>query len=230
MTERRDSPGQVQGMMSVFFTWRPSFGPKEKENGRRIAPLLNFEANCRSTAKEAIVPSKGLWILLSVVLVAPLLLPRVLAAPHDEPNDEDGVRKIVAGFPESWNRHDMEAFGKLFAADADFVNVAGNWWKGREEIQAQHAFSHGTIPADTKGFEAARAYYGIFKASTLRLTQIDVRFLRSDVAVAHASCELLGDARTPNPRHCVLTFVLTRQDGNWFIAAAHNTEINRTVK
>jgi uncharacterized protein (TIGR02246 family) len=57
-----------------------------------------------------------------------------------------------------------------------------------------------------------------------------VRFLRKDVAVAHASCELLGDARTPDPRHCMITFVLTRQDGVWLIAAAQNTEINRTVK
>jgi uncharacterized protein (TIGR02246 family) len=71
----------------------------------------------------------------------------------------------------------MDAFGKLFAIDADFVNVAGNWWKGRQEIQMQHAYSHGTIPADTPGFEEVRRYYGIFKTSTLRFTQVDVRFL-----------------------------------------------------
>jgi hypothetical protein len=48
--------------------------------------------------------------------------------------------------------------------------------------------------------------------------------------VAHASWELLGDARSPNPRHGLITFVLTRQDGAWLIAAAQNTEINRAVK
>jgi ketosteroid isomerase-like protein len=172
------------------------------------------------------MPSKTLCIVLSLALVTPFVIARVFA----QPNDEAEVRKIVGGFPQSWNNHDMNAFGKLFAIDADFVNVAGNWWKGRQDIQMQHAYSHGTIPADTPGFEDVRRYYGIFKSSTMRLTQIDVRFLRRDVAVAHASCELLGDTRTPNPRYCILTFVLTREDGNWLIAAAHNTEINRTVK
>ncbi|MGA2418973.1 MAG: SgcJ/EcaC family oxidoreductase [Candidatus Acidiferrum sp.] len=170
--------------------------------------------------------SKGLWIVLSLVLVVPLLIARVFAAQ----NDEQGVRKTVGGFAQNWNNHDMDAFGNLFATDADFVNVAGDWWKGRQDIQMEHAYSHGTIPADTKGFEALRTYYGIFKSSTLRFTQMEVRFLRRDVAVAHASWELLGDTRTPNPRQGIFTFVLARQDGGWFIAAAQNTESKRTVK
>jgi hypothetical protein len=62
----------------------------------------------------------------------------------------------------------------------------------------------------------------------MRFTQIDVRFLHKDVAVAHVSWELLGDVRTPNPRHGLFTFVLTRQGGSWLISAAQNTEINPT--
>jgi hypothetical protein len=41
---------------------------------------------------------------------------------------------------------------------------------------------------------------------------------------------LRGDSRTQNPRRGVFTFVLTRQNDGWLIAAAQNTEINRTVK
>jgi uncharacterized protein (TIGR02246 family) len=144
------------------------------------------------------------------------------------PNDEQDVRQAVSGFVDCWNRHDMVAFGKLFAPDADFVNVAGDWWKGREAIQERHAYAHGAIPVDTPG-DLPR-YYGIFKNSTLKFTQIEVRFLRKDVAVAHVSMELLGDARTPNPRRTTATFVLTRQNGGWLIAAAQNTEIDRVVK
>jgi uncharacterized protein (TIGR02246 family) len=151
-----------------------------------------------------------------------------VASPLAAPNDEQEVRQAVNGFAETWNRHDMAAFGRLFAPDADFVNVAGDWWKGSQAIQMHHAYSHGTIPADTQG--EPLVYYGIFKTSTMRFNEIDVRFLRKDVAVAHASWELLGDARTPNPRHGLFTFVLNRQDGGWLVAAAQNTEINRTVK
>jgi Domain of unknown function (DUF4440) len=146
------------------------------------------------------------------------------------PSDPGDVRNVIDGFATAWNHHDMDAFGKLFATDADFVNVAGARWTGRESIQMHHAWSHGAIPRDTPGFEKSDPRYGIFKTSTLRFTEIDVRFLRNDVAVALVNSELVGDARTPNPRHAVLTFVLIRQNGGWSIAAAQNTEINRTVK
>jgi uncharacterized protein (TIGR02246 family) len=161
-------------------------------------------------------------LLLLALMVLPFAA-RLFAAP----GDEEQVRRAVNSFAETWNHHDMEAFGRLFAPDADFVNVAGDWWKGRQAIEERHAYAHGTIPADTPG-DLPR-YWGIFKTSTLRFTQIDVRFLRKDVAVVHVGMELLGDARTTNPRHSTATFILTRQNGGWLIAAAQNTEINRTV-
>jgi len=151
----------------------------------------------------------------------------VLAAP----NDAEEVRSVVAGFATTWNRHDLDAFGKLFAPDADFVNVAGSLWLGRQSIQAQHAYTHGVIPADSPGFsEEDRFYHGIFKNSRMKFNQVNVRFLRKDVAIAHVNWELLGDVRTQSPRRGVFLFVLARQDSGWLIAAAQNTEIDRTVK
>jgi uncharacterized protein (TIGR02246 family) len=38
----------------------------------------------------------------------------------------------------------MERFASVFAVDADFVNVRGWWWRGREEIQKNHATLHCT--------------------------------------------------------------------------------------
>ena len=87
------------------------------------------------------------------------------------------------------------------------------------------------IPADSPGFsEEDRRYCGIFKNSTLKFNQIDVRFLRKEVAIAHVNWELSGDARTQNPRRGVFMFVLDRQNAAWLIAAAQNTEIDRAVK
>jgi ketosteroid isomerase-like protein len=165
--------------------------------------------------------------LAAVAVLTSLLANSVLGAQRDV----EGVRNLVAGFATSWNHHDLDAFGKLFAPDADFVNVAGLLWTGRQSIQAQHAYIHGVIPADSPGFsEEDRPYHGIFRNSSLKFDQIDVRFLRKEVAIAHVNWELLGDARTQNPRRGVFTFVLTRQNAGWLIAAAQNTEIERTVK
>jgi uncharacterized protein (TIGR02246 family) len=158
--------------------------------------------------------------------LAAMVLPFVIRVPAQS-SDEAAVRQVVSGLVDAWNRHDMDAFGKLFAPDADFVNVTGDWWKGREAIQERHAYAHGTIPVDTPGDQPR--YWGIFRTSTLRFTQTDVRFLRKDVAVVHVTMELHGDARTPDARHTTATFVLTRRDGGWLIAAAQNTEIHRAV-
>jgi hypothetical protein len=166
-------------------------------------------------------------VLAAVAALTFLTADCALAAP----DDTEHVRNVVAGFAATWNRHDLDAFGKLFAPDADFVNVAGLWWTGRQSIQRQHAYTHGVIPADSPGFSAEdRPYWGIFRNSTMRFAKADVRFLRSDVAVARVSWELLGDARTHNPRRGAFMFVLTRQNAAWLIAAAQNTEINRSVK
>ncbi len=141
--------------------------------------------------------------------------------------DEEAVRKVVNGFPEAWNRHDMNAYEALFTPDADFVPVTGTHMKGRESIQLNHAFTHGAIPADSAGVTLPKSAYGIFKTSNLTYKQIDVRFLRKDVAVAHAQNELVGDARTKNARHTLVVMILTKENGRWLIAVFQNTEINR---
>jgi ketosteroid isomerase-like protein len=146
---------------------------------------------------------------------------------HAASGDEEAVRKVVIGFAETWNRHDMNAFGALFTRDADFVNVTGTYWKGRESIQLNHAFTHGAIPEDSAGVTVPKSIYGIFKTSNLTFKQIDVRFLRKDVAVAHVQTELQGDARTKDLRRTLVVMILTKENGQWLVAVAQNTEINR---
>lgn len=164
-------------------------------------------------------------LIATVAVLTSVLATGVLAAP----NDTQDVRSVVGAFATTWNHHDMDAFGKLFATDADFVNVGGARWVGREQIQLHHAYSHGTIPENSLP-EENPAHYAIFKHSTMNFVHIDVRFLRKDVALARVNWRLLGDVRTQNPRRGVLTFVLTRQNEAWLIAAGQNTEINRAVK
>lgn len=173
-----------------------------------------------------IVMNRPLCLLAALSLMPSLVATCAFA----KPNDVDDVRNAVAGFATSWNAHDMGAFGKLFAADADFVNVTGILMKGRNEIQSHHAWSHGAIPESTHVPQTLSKNYGIFKHSTMKFNQVDVRFLRKDVAVAHVNWKLSGDSRTTTPRHGVFLFVLTQQNGGWLIATAQNTEINRTVK
>jgi ketosteroid isomerase-like protein len=168
--------------------------------------------------------------VLRVVAIAVLLLLSPATRSLAAPNDEASIRNVVAGFTKAWNSHDMDAFGKLFAADAEFVNVTGILMKGRQEIQAHHAWSHAAIPVTTHVPGTLPKNYGIFKNSMMEFNDIDVRFLRDDVALVHVKWQLHGDSRTSVPRHGVFLFVLTPGKEGWLITAAQNTEINRPVK
>src|SRR6266705_888076 len=133
-------------------------------------------------------------------------------------------------FTDSWNRHDMRLFGECFAPDADFVNVTGQWWKGRAALEKNHAYLHGTIDVnDTAGVTLLPRAHGIFKNSTLSFTSNEVRFARPDLAIVHATWSMTGDARTAEPRRGLMTLVVANNNGNWLIVAVHNVEIARTV-
>jgi len=129
--------------------------------------------------------------------------------------DVSDVTAVVAELAESWNRHDMTAFAALFAENADFVNVIGMHWHGRQEIEEKHAQTHCTI----------------FRNSVLQIVAVTaVRFLNPTIALAHARTELKGaeslrEPVAPEVRRTLLTCVLMKDADRWLITAAHNTDI-----
>jgi len=130
-------------------------------------------------------------------------------------NDEAGVNAVVHGFEDAWNRHDMDAFAMLFATNADFVNVIGMRWVGRDAIKQRHAASHATI----------------FKSSTLKIGDTTLRFLKTDIATARSVWTLSGitsESGEPVPtRTGILTHVLARIVGHWLIVLSQNTDISK---
>jgi len=150
----------------------------------------------------------------------------VAQAQHLSP--KQAAAQTVAGFAETWNRHDMRAFGQLFAADADFVNVTGSWWKGRAAIEKNHAYLHGTIAtADTATVTAPARNHGIFGTTTITFDSMDVRMQAPTVATARVPWSIRGDVRTAAVRRGLFLFVVKKARSQWYIAAAQNTEVNR---
>jgi uncharacterized protein (TIGR02246 family) len=127
--------------------------------------------------------------------------------------DEAGVRSVLSDFEAAWNRHDMDAFARLFAEDADFVNVLGMRWIGRAAIMEAYQATHTTI----------------FKNSQLRIGETSVRFLKRDVAVARSVWELEGHTSPVGepqaPRKGILTNVLAQTSSGWQIVITQNTDI-----
>lgn len=123
------------------------------------------------------------------------------------------VTQVVHAFAECWNRHDMNAFAELFAPDAEFVNVVGLWWKGRDEIKKAHELTHATM----------------FKNSRLTIIDVSVRFPVASIAIARSRWVLEGHVSPEGaplpPRTGILLSVLARSSGVWSIIDAQNTDI-----
>jgi uncharacterized protein (TIGR02246 family) len=123
------------------------------------------------------------------------------------------VTQVVQAFADCWNRHDMKAFARLFAADAEFVNVVGLWWKGRDEIEKAHELMHATM----------------FRKSRLTMANSSIRFPLEGIAIARSRWALEGhvspeDAPLP-ARKGVLLNVLRRGPAEWSIIDSQNTDI-----
>jgi len=126
----------------------------------------------------------------------------------------ESVKAVVSSLAESWNRHDMASFAAAFSENADFVNVIGMHWRGKQEIEAKHATVHRTI----------------FRNSNLQILDLSVRFLDPSTAIVHVWTELKGAESLPGRnapaiRRALMTCVLMKEHDRWLITAAHNTDI-----
>ncbi len=115
---------------------------------------------------------------------------------------------IVGQLEAAWNAMDGSAFAAPFAADADFVNIRGEHFRGRPAIAAGHAAIFRTI----------------YAGSTVQLTVEASRLLRPQVALVHVRSLLDAPQGPLAGRHGALfSLVLTMEPGGWEIAAFHNT-------
>jgi uncharacterized protein (TIGR02246 family) len=110
--------------------------------------------------------------------------------------EEQVVRKLLADRREAFNRHDVKTGCSYFADDADFVNVAGSWWKGKQEIEKK----------------MTELYAGMFKNIHFNDSETLIRFITPDVAVAHFEWEVTGivgpDGSPRPPRQGIATFLV----------------------
>lgn len=133
------------------------------------------------------------------------------ATPQAQAEDEAAIRRLIVEMTEGFNRHDARAATRMYTADADLVTVRGERFRGTEE------FEKGLAAIFTTRAREARH----------RTLEVSVRFLRPDIALAHVVNELSGliapDGQRPPPHRELSLRVLTKEGGEWRVAAFHNT-------
>jgi uncharacterized protein (TIGR02246 family) len=131
------------------------------------------------------------------------------AMPADlAPGDRAALERIVGRLEAAWNAMDAAAFAAPFAGDADFVNIRGEHFRGRNAIATGHAAIFRTI----------------YAGSTNHYTVEAARLLRPEVALVHVHSRLDAPHGPLAGRHGArFSLVLTKEPGGWEIAALHNT-------
>jgi uncharacterized protein (TIGR02246 family) len=132
---------------------------------------------------------------------------RALSAASNE-DLERAVDQVLEGLAAAWNAGDVDVYAEYFASDADFVDVLGRIWRGRDAIRRIHRANFDTI----------------HKGSRVNVEQLTTRSLGDDLAVAHVrgmisvpAGPLAGDSQSTQ------TLVLHNEGGQWQITAFHNT-------
>ncbi|MFD3557075.1 SgcJ/EcaC family oxidoreductase [Streptomyces goshikiensis] len=122
--------------------------------------------------------------------------------------DTAAVRAVITSLIDAWQRHDAEAYGAQFTADATYVTFVGTYYQGRADIVESH-----------------RALFAKYlKGTRLADEVLDVRFYGPDTAVVTGRGDTYKGSR-PRKLTKIQTYTLVREpDGTWRIAAFHNTK------
>ena len=166
--------------------------------------------------------ASGLLSTATVLAVAPPAVaqtptpeaqPQGTAASLSKVNDE-GIRKTVVDYEKAWNTHDMQLLATLFREDAEFVNVVGMHWRGRDAIVKAHAVFHEIM----------------FKDNRFKTDSIETRPLGNDHAIAMWTATQ-DSYTTPSGKvipkgQFKLSLILAKGPDRWKIVHGHNVRID----
>jgi len=135
------------------------------------------------------------------------------SAARGSASDIEAIAAIETRWETAWNTHDIAAMVRLFAPDADVVNLAGEWFKGRA------AFAK-----SLEGLHSAKT-----KESVWQTEQIQTSFPTPEIAIVHVYFHSSGE-RNPDgtpmpPRRGIFTRVEAKREGRWVIVASQATKI-----
>lgn len=130
--------------------------------------------------------------------------------------DVISLGRLVTKWEQFWNQHNMDSMGTLLQNDVDFINVAGQWLKGKKETVAVHKERHEVV----------------FKNSVWTTDSVKIKYIKPDLAIMHIGWGITGDVDPDGSirplRHGIFTWVVTKTKQEWLILAVHNVNIRES--
>jgi uncharacterized protein (TIGR02246 family) len=134
-------------------------------------------------------------------------------------SDEAAIKSLIMAVPEAMNHKDWKAYGDLFAEDADWINVVGMFWHGKDNVVKAHA-AYGTT---------------VFRNGGFTFSDLSIRQVAPDVAIVVVT-EHTVEQVAPDGVHKLpagedrLSFVVVNRSGHWKITLGHNTPVNKAAE
>ncbi|MFD8527647.1 SgcJ/EcaC family oxidoreductase [Streptosporangium canum] len=125
--------------------------------------------------------------------------------------DRDAVCGVMTSLTDTWGRGDAEGYGALFTKDATYTTFVGSHYEGRADIVNSHK----------------ALLSGFLEDSKLAGTYLGIRFLSADTVVVTGRGDTYTGTDKPEASELskLQTTTLVREaDGQWRIAAFHNTQ------
>lgn len=136
---------------------------------------------------------------------------------QSQSHQDAAVRALIDAQVQAWNSGDGNAWARQFTDDANFINVRGDIFHGREEIAKQHVFIFG----------------GPFKGSHCDVTFDNVSFPAPGLAVLETTYVVTKFAflppglvpTEPGLFRTRMKYIAAERGNVWHLIAAQNTAV-----
>ncbi len=142
-------------------------------------------------------------LILTVGLAFTVMVTPALA--QATPADEAAIVKAAEQFPAAWAKG--KSAGGALHDGCGYVSSTGLMARGRAEIEKAYMTQ----------------LSGVYKGTSLKNANTNIRFLKPDVAISNGTFEIAGvrgpDGKVAPPRSGTVTSVVVKQNGQWLITA-----------
>jgi uncharacterized protein (TIGR02246 family) len=124
--------------------------------------------------------------------------------------DEAAIQRVLVDSYKAWEAGDADGMVANYTADATAI-MTGSRRDSRDVIRESMAL----------------AFAGPLKGSSTVNKQVSLRFVGRDAAivVSESGIVFAGEAEIPDTGKVSATWVLEKRDGQWLIAAYHNSPV-----
>ncbi|MGL5264141.1 MAG: YybH family protein, partial [Candidatus Rhabdochlamydia sp.] len=125
-------------------------------------------------------------------------------------SDRNAINKVVEHFAYAWNDCEGKGFGDYYAQDADFVNIFGTAFSGKQEIETRHI----------------KILETFLKGSIFEVIETKVREIKPEVVIAQVYWKVTNIQKSgAETMKGIFTHTFVKNNGTWEITSTQNTLI-----